>query len=348
MHDVMLRQESDLSHLLGVNKAPHIKAEEFSLGPWKLIKVNHGLTMEAGEQQELGERLAEWVDVFPRNPSNLIQREEGVPSTLIRFDYTQTPGIGPQIYEVEERPAGIGITLTLNSKFRDGLVRSVEFWQQRFDRSLAICVSNERDGTSDDAIWAVALLREPIAIFTGVPDPKLVDRYIWWPRVTRTECDYFHLTPHSLSTIELEGNKRYGVEMGLWHPIRRPADIPLRTGCALKPAAGSRAEDIKLVGGKAREGSGFISVSRALREIEKGMFAYWQPLHEAERADRHSWLRPDYHLIRRVYFAYCATATSSARYRCLGGCWMATPNARVHGTTQTLTGPIYPNKIEWL
>src|SRR3989344_1917259 len=182
MHDVMLHSlEKDLSHLLGSGKAPHIRAEKFSVGPWNLTKVNHGLTMEAPEQEELGGRLAEWGQAFPRTQTSLVQKREGIPSVLVRFDYTYTQGIGPQIYEVEERPAGIGVTLALNGKFRDGLVRSVEFWQKRFDKPLGICISDGREGTSDDEVWAATLLRRPIAVFKGVPSPASVGHYIWWP-----------------------------------------------------------------------------------------------------------------------------------------------------------------------
>ncbi len=327
-----------------------LKAETFTLGAWTLTKVNQPLLMDRVEQVELSERLSEWVAVFPKTPANLTQQEEGVPSALVRFDYTYTPRlrIGPQIYEIEERPAGMGIAAVLNGKFRDGFVRSVEFWQKRFKKELAVCISDERAGTSDDEFWAATLLRQPIRVCKGVPPPEDLCRYIWWPRTSRHESAYYGLTPHSLSTNELEGDKSYGVSMGLWHHIGRPSDISFRGGCALKPKAGSRFENIQLVGPGAQHAKGCISIQRALREIGEGKFAYWQPYHEPERTAQHPWLLPDYHLIRRVYFAYSAPSVGAPRYLCLGGCWMATPTARVHGTTETLTGPIYPHTLEWL
>lgn len=330
-----------------------LRATHMKIGPWSIISANTALTMQQEECKALLERFGDWHDHFARaDPGsvheNAARRRLGLHSTLVRADYVWDPVRKVvNVYEFDDRPAGLGVTCILNAPAKDGLRAAVESWQNAFGKPLAFCISEDRKGNSDDAVCAANLFTRQIPVCYGMPDAETMQAHIWWPRISRHEKEYYPLTQHCLSTIALEGDKSYGVPMGMWHKIQYPGDIPLDAGCALKPAVGSRFETIKLV--RKNAGRGFITPSGAVKLIEQKKFAYWQPLHEPERSDRHGWLKPEYCLVRRVYLAYIrrpglACEGGGGGFCVIGGVALATPGHRVHGTRDSLTVPIYPPK----
>lgn len=329
------------------------------VGPWNCYGSNHALMMSEAEVNDLLGRYAGWAANFARDkrhmvPQNLAEQRFGLPSMLVRVDYVWDPLLRVcRIFEFDDRPAGIGVTQHINKVARDGFERIFASWQRVFGKKLAVCISEDRMGTNDDPVWAAHLSERSFYVHHGMPPELLRERYIWWPRVSRHESMYYPLTSNSLSTIELEGDKSYGVAMGMWHEIRNPADIPLHQGCVLKPKAGSRFEETVLVKAKSeRNRAGYISPTKALEIIHKGKVHYWQPLYPPEGADVHRWLPENYSLMRRAYIAAIQIPASADGGQgtdgicCIGGTWLAGPGDRLHGASNSISGPLMVPKAK--
>jgi hypothetical protein len=321
---------------------PSVRPELIRCGPWSVLVSRNTIEMNAYEHERLLRRLHEWREIFPKYPKNLAQEAYRVPSVLVRVDYFCSEQFGPRLCEIEERPAGIFVTAEINRRFRGLLRESFDAISADLGKPLAIVISEGRKGTSDDEEWANVLLKKPVPVFHGLPDPALHDNYLWWVRSRRHEEAYYPLREHALSTIALEGNKEYGVTMGLWHPINHISDIPFDSGCVLKPKAGSRFETI-IITKTDTELRGTDTLRKAKDAIKEGKVAYWQQFFWPERPKM---LNPnirehDIYMLRRVFFAL---DPSSREFTCLGGLWMANPTVRIHGGPESLCGPIYPPK----
>ena len=99
---------------------------------------------------------------------------------------------------------------------------------------------------------------------------------------------------------------------------------------AVKPQAGSRFEQVLLW--RPGHGAGFATKTKITNAIREGKVHYLQPFHPPEKA---AFLSNEYDLIRRAYFAWSPAANE---YVSVGGVWMATPTARVHGTSAAVSG----------
>lgn len=328
------------------------------VGPWSTFGSNLPVMMCQAEIDDLLRRYEGWAASFARNrqssiPKNLAEQCFSVPSMLVRVDYVWDPVLKAcRIFEFDDRPAGIGVTQHLNKVARDAFTRIFESWERAFQKKLAICISEDREGSNDDPVWAAGLTDKPFRVHYGLPSDELREQYIWWPRVSRHESRYYSLTSNSLSTIELEGDKSYGVPMGLWHEIKNVADVPLQQGCVLKPKTGSRFESVYLVKRKSdRDRPGYINAGKAVGLIRDGKVHYWQPLYPPEGRDIHKWLHGDYRLMRRAYIAMThrpATATGDGGdgICCIGGTWLAGPSDRLHGAENIISGPLLVPKAK--
>jgi hypothetical protein len=300
--------------------------------------------MNAYEHDRLLRRLHEWQEIFPQYPKNMAEEKYGVPSVLVRVDYFCSKEFGPRLCEIEERPAGIYVASCLNRQFRHNVRMFFEAVVTDLGKPLAVVISEERKGTSDDEEWAKSLHGNPIRVFHGLPDESYHNDYVWWVRSRRSEEAYYALRENSLSTIALEGNKEYGVKMGLWHPINHISDIPFDSGCVLKPKAGSRFETI-IITKTDTELRGTDTLKKAKDAIKEGKVAYWQQFFSPERPrslNPNGRLR-DIYMLRRVFFGFDPI---SREFKCLGGLWMANPTVRIHGGKETLCGPIYPPRLK--
>lgn len=318
------------------------RPELITCGPWPVMASRNAIEMNAYEHERLVRRLSEWREIFPQYPKNLAQEKYRVPSVLVRVDYFCSEQFGPRLCEIEERPAGLFVTASINNKFRVLLKKSLNAITSDIGKPLAIVISEERKGTSDDEEFAKAIFDQPVPVFHGMPDLATAEGYALWVRSRRHEEAYYDLRPHALSTIALEGNKEYGVAMGLWHPINHISDIPFESGCVLKPRAGSRFETI-IITKTDMELRGTDTLKKAKDAIKEGRVAYWQQFFWPERPKM---LNPngrerDIYMLRRVFFAF---DPMKGEYTCLGGLWMANPTVRIHGGPETLCGAIYPPK----
>lgn len=298
------------------------------IGSWKMNEHSHVIHMRGDEVATLAGFLPVWRALFPWQ-NNLAERYFGVPSTVIRFDYVMRDG-KPQVYEIEERPAGLGVSSILNPGFLTRLLPYVREQEKEVNAPWAIFVSSLRDGSSDDDVFAKAA---NIPIYRGPVSEQQLASHAWYVRAKRHERDVAaQFTLRSLSSIAHEGDKSYGVGLGFWGKINSSFVPDFSVPFAVKPASGSRFEEVLLFNPSKKDGAGFATKTKILEAIRSGRVQFMQPFHPPEEA---SHLGDEYRLIRRAYFVW---SPKEKRYVSLGGLWMATPTSRVHGTRDAVSG----------
>jgi hypothetical protein len=288
--------------------------------------------MSGDEVFALKKILASWAMVFPKS-GNLAERYFNVPSSLVRFDYVMHDGV-PCIYEVEERPAGLGVTSSIHPTFAGDIRRLFKKKEEVLQREIALYISPGRDGSSDDDVFS---LKTGIPVVRGPVAASELQRNAWYVRSGRREEDVSQLfTEHSISTLRHEGDKSYGLHLGLWKEIGGPGDLDFSLPFVVKPRAGSRFEGVLLYHPDKKMGQGFATRTKVTDAVASGDVHFIQAYQRGEEAP---FLGSKYHLIRRAYFVYSHELRD---YVSLGGLWMATPTARVHGTSQAVSGVILP------
>ena len=172
---------------------------KISAGSWYVNVCNRVVRFPGWAQRAGRDYLASWQKHFA-NEETWAKKEMGVPSLIVRLDCVLIDG-SLRIYEVEERPAGIGITNKMNPKFADGLADIRRFWPD-----FKVVVSPNRTG-GDDHLWA------------EVAEHGGFDTEIVLVRAEPEEKDYHKYAPRSISSVVSKGNKSYGVPLGFWKSV---------------------------------------------------------------------------------------------------------------------------------
>ena len=299
---------------------------KMELGGWVFNVCGVDLQMPSDVLNEIeGNILPRWREVWPREEKTLALTEFGVPSVLVRIDAALDGKLG--IFEIEERPAGIGISCLVNSEFKCRFQK----WLGSYEWNLAVVISHRRT-THDDGIWT----REfGIPLFKEDGPPKIQGDYSLLVRAEPDEKEYWSLESRALFPIRLKGWKGYGIELGLWEPIPEDLDrLPWEEGFVIKPHQGSKMKGIFLWHPDKLPGT---STRKKIKEaILSGQAVYWQRWIAPES---HDFLPPGYFLIRRIYFGF---DPHKKRWDYLGGLWNARPNLRVHGASDAIFGPLIP------
>lgn len=305
----------------GINQA--------ALQEWNL-RYSHEKRVIPGEQiTDALELIGRWSEAFPRE-NTWVQREYGVPSLIVRLDATSHNGkLG--VYEVEERPAGIGITTLLNPEFKEHLEAMKKVWP---DIGAVISPDPRRRG-SDDHLW------------TDVIDPNEDPNKLVLVRAEPEETDFHHLVDRSISSVQEKGNKSYGEEIGLWKSVHTPDDLPWNNGFVIKPKQGSKTRDVfiwlpkdmaqeyKTAGKGAAPGAYSRSrIEKVVTEAGQNGGLYCQeffPPMESGQGPEAPWM------IYRVFFGYNPV---NKGWEYMGGAWNARPNLKIHGASDAISGPV--------
>ncbi|MGH2506302.1 MAG: hypothetical protein ACRDHZ_02635 [Ktedonobacteraceae bacterium] len=306
-------------------------------------------TMPAGIISRAQDLLQSWRNIFPLGKT-WVGRTYGVPSLFVRFDCVYSESGELRVFEIEERPCGIGVSALLNSHFRTRLLEIKEEWPP-----FGWICSATRPG--DDELW----LGKPLSL-----DDARSGNQLLLIRSRPEETLYHEFEERSVSSLLHEGDKRYGEVLGLWRIVRWERDIdpengaagyiapPLDGACVLKPVQGTRCRDVAIYF------DGQITI-RKVPGIGKKPFFKGQPLIKT-RADvvgtvgaeylvrRHEEMvmqpffmpmslaaAPDKNGILRCYFGFSPSADG---YVPLGGVWAASAALRVHGEEGTTFGPL--------
>ena len=298
------------------------------LGPWEFQTTDRAEFVTASQVNELQHALRRWQEVFSREDT-LAQREFNVPSLLVRVDCTPTPQ-GLRIYEVEERPSGLGVASTIAPGFATRLRSQL---QQLPPFQVVVSPQRGWPGT-DDFVWATAATTAPPMGAVLV-------------RAEPEESGFHSLAPRSISAVREKGNKDYGVALGWWQLVTA-ADVnqlPWDQGFCLKPIQGSKCRGVEIFapaglrprrrdGRPGQNGNGTSTRTRVTNAlIERGQM-YLQPL-----------IRPQELLLNgavhyatwRIFFCY----GGRGQWRPLGGVWVARPETyRLHGAKDSVAGPL--------
>jgi len=268
--------------------------------------------------RELEKLLARWTTAFSFEPT-WSQRQFGIPSILARIDCSfKWDDKKLLIYEVEERPAALGVSITLSPDTNP----AVKEWASWYPR-LGAVISPLRRLEDDSLVLPIYTCEE--ALSSGAP--VIV-------RAEPAETEFHCLQQQSASSLVQKGNRKYGVELGLWNEA--PSQLPWDKAWALK-ATGSKAKAIVLWhpdSGLRRNQAGFSSRNQIEKFRTKHKDVYLQELYEPEVLEIDA---TDYYLMYRIHFGWNPEAR---RYQLLTGSWWARPERIVHGASNTVLGGV--------
>ena len=287
--------------------------EKLNVTGWSMnVSKKNMLFSEEMIQQSL-ELLKQWEVAFPREDT-WVQETFGIPSFMVRLDCIG--GRQDQVYEIEERPSGVGVSQVVSPLFRHNLERLSHDWP-----AYDVVVSGARTSYDDHLHGKKTLTLEE------AKDSKS----LLLIRAEPNEEMFHGFENRSVSSLKEKGNKSYGVALGLWTEVDTESRLPWKNGFALKPLRGSKSKGVEIwapgrVNGKSTE-------TRIERTLEKYGRMYCQPLIHPLC----SGIEKFPSMIYRVFFGYNVVST---KWECMGGIWMARPNIKIHGATDSVIGPI--------
>lgn len=258
--------------------------------------------------------VTEWALHFQKE-NNWAQINYGVPGPDARIDGVIDCEGRLRVFELEDRPAGKGLCSRMDPEFDDRLTKMRPTWP-----SYGFLVSSSRKAMDDDA-W--------LPPFDDSRSDSLV--------LLRASPDDYHLDylqGRSVSSFKEEGNKSYGVPLGLWREVG-VGDIdslPWDEGFVLKPMQGTHCRGVLFWNPRDRRAKG----NDTRTKIAAGLTAsnmYCQPFIQPMPS-----IIPGYqYMILRIFYWY---DPSCQRWVCLGGAANARSNLRIHGATDSVFCPL--------
>lgn len=296
-----------------------------TIGNWKFeVDGKNTLYLSGQHRSQVEKLLTAWEREFPWEDT-WVRNQTGKPSLIVRLDLSVQADGSLGIYEIEERPGGIGICCSLNSNFRTQFSALAEKWRSNFG-PITVVVSHRRISVDDVVLKDLA----GIQIVKGLPSGEVQNR-LFLVRAEPEEEEYWDLARRSISSVKTKGDKRYGQALGLWEPI--PNDLrqlPWDRGFALKPKQGSKTRGLYLWHPSKFKGTS--TRTRIERMLESRSVHYVQNWIQPET---HNFLPEKHFLIRRVFWGWDPEENN---WTYLGGMWNARPNTIVHGATDTIHG----------
>lgn len=284
--------------------------DSFRLGKWQVNYSRRPVVFPACAAEQAIALLGDWEQAFVREQT-WVQKNKGLPSLLVRLDCIVQDG-KLIVYEVEERPAGIGISSMINPAFGVEFQKLASAWEP-----FRIEVSPLRQGT-DDSLWLPKMLWDQA-------DAKLV-----LVRAEPEETEYHHLEPLSVSSLLSKGDKSYGEKMGLWQRVNSADQLDWKGSYVLKPLQGSKLQEMEIWDSLSRPGSS--PRARVLATLAKNGTMFCQRLYPPMESGlpQFRWM------IFRMFFGYDC---GSQEWKGLGGNWNARSNLRIHGASDAVFGP---------
>jgi hypothetical protein len=306
--------------------------EVFNLqvGPLTVQSTRAPIQVTPAEIADLRERLPRWAQAYPRSEETFAWGTLQVPTVIARFDYSVNQETGMvNVYEIEERPFGLALTTQLVPTFAARTRAIVDALAVTTQRPVGVYVAPDRVANTDDMMLAdTDIFDHVVDDVTAVPSDALL-----LVRAERTDESVRHLTHRSISTIASEGSKAYGLEMGMWERAT-VSSIDFNRPFVLKPHAGCRCQGVEIWHPSAPKGiGGFSTRTRIMRAIESGTAAYVQPFYEPESCPH----IPEAWMVRRLFFGFNAF---TSQWSVLGGLWIGRKNAKLHGSMDSITGPL--------
>ena len=279
--------------------------------------------------------IDKWQAVFPYEPT-WIYENHGIPSPIIRVDCIIING-KVFILEVEDRPQGFGVAYRHHQNLYHMIMNCLCQFQESnkgivnhfltlfgFSKSSINFVQSETRFGDDHLVFKQVSLKK-----------ALRSHGLIIPRCRPTEIEYHSLRSKSLFPISTEGDKAYGIDLGIYLDVADYQKLDLAQVIVYKPAVGTRTREIKFCfpDGDSRkelaDSQHLISEKKLAKKKHGFVQQYVEPA-TCPDADY-----PDHYSIDRLYFTYI-----NGKYEYAGGYWFATPGILVHGTDGCITGNI--------
>lgn len=254
----------------------------------------------------------------------------GIPSPLIRVDMSPThePNqVKNSIYEVEVRPGGLGVFLSLSAE-------KIELWKEIFKTCSCRGFINFQSSIQDDRVVTDIL---GIPYYDGIPERMKIP---YWLRTDKRNNNQLNkLEKNSLVPIALDGDKSYLVKLDMAKIINGERDLDFSQPFVIKPLIGARMEGVEIhipstlqkeIGINGQSVVGASTKSRISRKIEEGKSYLLQKFIPPQKKifnEEIGWI------IWRLFFGWY-----QGKYEFVGGLWTWRPNIRVHGTNDAIFG----------
>jgi|GEM_PF-4536891 len=311
-----------------------VDVRQIQLGSWQFWATDTAFPFPEAACRRIEEYIGHWRRVFPYEP-NYAQRECRVPSLVVRADCTVRSDGTLGLYELDEHPAGLGFLQELEPETCDLL----SDWKEQFP-GLAYTVSPRRAGDCCDCRWLPRLTPDealtagrPLFVRTAVEDEG--------------RC-LPQLQPLAALSHTTEGQKGYGVPLGLWTMLPLNGD-PITPSYLEELGVvwdepqvfktnGSRCKGVVLwhPSRKVREAvGGYSTQTKICTRLQEHVPWYRQPLHLPQTFEHDG---KAYYWIHRVFWAWYRAERA---YKYIGGVWCARPsNILNHGTSESIFGPV--------
>lgn len=276
------------------------------------------------------------------------QKTTGFPSPIVRIDFSpmgKVSQIGDCLYEIEARPAGIGIAVGLFGLTE--LKSYIAYLKKTLDTKIGAKVfpsikgmrENTKDRRIDTEMFASnvdllyfdidAIPPDDMIIWArgGVEDEQMIDSQI----IRKIESQ-------SLTPVRDHGNKSYLIEMGLCERISSIDELDFDQPFCIKPEKGSKGQGIGIwIPGANKKGSGIIGTSTrtAIEKMISSGNSYLKQRYIP--AYQFEYKNMKYHLIYRVF---AVLNLSTNRYELIPSLYTARPNVKVHGASDSIIGII--------
>lgn len=268
-----------------------------------------------------------------------------MPSLIIRIDYTEDQE-GPQPYELEERPAGLGLGWKYVPSFKERLLGLDERWG-----SVVVVKSPTRRG-GDDHLWTKVI--DPTN-YTGEEEWVLGRFEPEELKEEKLRKFYEGLAARSISTLLTEGWKGYG-EDWLWERLFNQPDFNTIankrrwSGFAMKRGSGSKSHYVRLWVTKevvriARAHLGNIQTPIGTWSAREIINTYKQWESQGEIIYLQEFYLPipcmvnrkPFYGIWRIYFGF---SPKEKKWEILGGLLNARQSLLVHGASDSVFIPV--------
>lgn len=300
------------------------------IGGWETQVTDYKIEIPEETVREALDLIEKWTKIFPNEPT-WVQTELGVPSLIIRIDGVVQSSLA--VYEIEERPAGIGISSLINRQFRTRLKEIEKEWPP-----FEVLISPRREKIGDDYLW------RPVRVVSFEDLKKIKEETKALIQETKVliraepfEEEFWHFASNSVSTIRTEGRKDYGEVLGLWRKVSDPNELPWEEGFVLKPLQGSKCKDIEIwPPPELKKLPGTSTKSRIERRLRENGVMYLQsffmPMETPpEFREKYRWM------IFRVFFGF---QPEKKEWTALGGLWNARSSIKIHGASDAIFGPL--------
>jgi hypothetical protein len=293
------------------------------------------ITLSAQHQTQIEDIAADCSRQFTPKEPTLAQTRFGLASLFARVDCTITKD-GIEVYESEERPAGLGLAhcliRTATGKGVGGLV--LDHCEDYAGETPLVMRHKDAKPNDDDHIFQVVNLDD-----SSHGRPVIVRAE---PHQITGHPELDNLVSSSISTVMSKGNKGYATLIpSLKSKIAEAGFLPDKTtSFVLKPVCGSKSHGVNIYvapDDRALNGNhGTVTHSRALRVIDEAernsyiIEAFKPPM---------SVLMPDGkigNMILRVF----VLLHPNRRAEAIGGTYVARKEILVHGASNSINGAV--------